>query len=149
MVGSAVTDSLSLKNWVNSKLGLVHWSDLIRNGFPQVLPPSLEVTVATPVSFVPLAVPPVLLVASRPTEYAVPSGPMETQGSEARLYGVPVNGSKMAPGAHPLQRSVVSLQDLPPLSEDPATRPYAPPFHHLSCCQTPIMSFGFDGLAPS
>src|SRR5216684_3372400 len=113
----------------------------------QVWPPSVVVTVATPVSFVPLAVPPVLLVASRPTEYAVPSGPMETQGSEARLYGVPVNGSKMAPGAHPLKGRVVSLQVLPPLSEDPATRPCAPPFDQRSCCQTPMMFFGLAGLA--
>src|SRR5947208_16231964 len=99
-------DSLSLKKWETSKIGLVPWSDLIRFGLPQVLPPSLEVTVATPVSLLP---PPltVLLVASRPTVYAVPSGPMETQGSEARLYGVPVNGSKMALGAHALKGKVV------------------------------------------
>src|SRR6266571_2064569 len=108
-------DSLSLKKWVTSKMGLVPWSDLIRRWLPQVLPPSLEVTVATPVSFVPLAVPPVLLVASRPTAYAVPSGPMETQGSEARLYGAPVNGSRMAPGAHALKGNVLSPQVLPPL----------------------------------
>src|SRR6266581_5295955 len=130
-------DSLSLKKWVNSKTGLVPWSDLIRNGLTQVLPPLLEVTVATPVSLVPLAVPPVLLVASRPTEYAVPSGPMETQGSEARLYGDPVNGSRMALGAHVLKGRVVSPQLAPPLVEKPATSPCAPPFDQRSCCQTP------------
>jgi hypothetical protein len=70
-------DSLSLKNWVNSKTGLVPLSDLIKRALPQVWPPSLEVTVATPVSLLPLIV---LLVASRPTEYAVPSGPMEDPG---------------------------------------------------------------------
>jgi hypothetical protein len=44
----------------------------------------VEVAAATPVSLLP---PPgrVLLVADRLTAYAVPSGPMETQGSEARL----------------------------------------------------------------
>src|SRR6266852_9493204 len=112
-------DSLSLKNWVNSKTGLVPLSDLIRRALPQVWPPVVEVTVATPVSLTP---PPltVVLVAISPTAYAVPSGPMETQGSEARLYGAPVNGSKMALGAHTLKGRVVSLQDLPPLSEDPA-----------------------------
>src|SRR6266568_1139772 len=130
-------DSLSLKKWVNSKTGLVPWSDLIKFGLTQVRPPSLEVTVATPVSLLPLAVPPLLLVASRPMAYAVPSGPMETQGSEARLYGAPVNGSKMAPEAHPLKGSVLSPQVLPPLVEKPATSPCAPPFDQRSCCQTP------------
>src|SRR5258708_1661828 len=100
-------DSLSLKNWVNSKTGLVPLSDLIRRALPQVLPPSLEVTVATPVSLLPLIV---LSVASKPTVYAVPSGPMETQGSEARSYGAPVNGSRMALGAHTLKGKVVSPQ---------------------------------------
>src|SRR6266567_6251287 len=119
-IGSAVIDSLSLKKWVNSKTGLVPLSDLIRRWLSQVLPPSLEVTVATPVSLLPLIV---LLVASRPTAYAVPSGPMETQGSEARLYGVPVNGSRMALGAHTLKGRAVSLQVVPPLDEEPATRP--------------------------
>src|SRR6266699_2235103 len=127
-------DSLSLKNWVNSKTGLVPLSDLIRRWLPQVLPPSLEVTVATPVSLLPLIV---LLVASRPTAYAVPSGPMETQGSEARSYGAPVNGSLMAPEAHPLKGSVLSLQRLPPSNENPATRPWAPPLFQRSCCETP------------
>src|SRR5438132_6224889 len=51
--GSAVTDSLSLKKWVNSKMAVVPWSDLIRFGLTQVLPPSLEVTAATPVSLLP------------------------------------------------------------------------------------------------
>src|SRR5512135_655293 len=128
-------DSLSLKNWVNSKTGLVPWSDLTRRWLPQVLPPSLEVTVATPVSLFPLIV---LLVASRPTAYAVPSGPMETQGSEARPYGAPVNGSRMALGAHTLKGRVVSPQVVPPLTEKPATSPCAPPLFQRSCCQTPI-----------
>src|SRR5256885_10030116 len=136
-------DCLSLKKWVNSKTGLVPWSDLIRNWLSQVLPPLLEVTVATPVSLLPLIV---LLVASRPTAYAVPSGPMETQGSEARLYGAPVNGSLMALGAHPLKGRVVSPQLAPPLVEKPATRPCAPPFDQRSCCQTPMMFFGLAGL---
>src|SRR5260370_39840204 len=101
-------DSLSLKKWVTSKIGLVPWSDLIRFGLIQVLPPSLEVTVATPVSLLPLTV---LLVASRPMAYAVPSGPMETQGSEARSYGALVNGSTMAPvPTHALKGRVVWLQ---------------------------------------
>src|SRR5438132_12889491 len=113
-MGSAVTDSLSLKKWVTSKMGLVPWSDLIRRWLPQVLPPSLEVTVATPVSLLPLIV---LLVARRPRAYAVPSGPMETQGSEARSYGVPVNGSAIAPRAHPLKGRVVSRQVIPPSNE--------------------------------
>src|SRR6266851_4002429 len=129
-------DSLSLKNWVNSKTGLVPLSDLIRRWLSQVLPPSLEVTVATPVSLLPLIL---LLVASRPTAYAVPSGPMETQGSEARSYGAPVNGSRMALGAHALKGRVLSPQVLPPLDENPATRPRAPPFDQRSCCQTPMM----------
>src|SRR5215471_1567225 len=100
-------------------MGVVPWSDLIRFGLAQVLPPSLEVTVATPVSLLPLIV---LLVASRPTAYAVPSGPIETQGSEARSYGALVNGSLMAPGAHPLKGSVLSPQVVPPSDEKPATR---------------------------
>src|SRR5512137_3068451 len=134
-------DSLSLKNWVTSKIGLVPWSALIRRWLPQVLPPSLEVTVATPVSLFPLVV---LLVASRPTAYAVPSGPMETQGSEARPYGALVNGSRMALGAHALKGKVVSPQDFPPLNEKPASRPCAPRLFQRSCCQTPTM---FCGLA--
>src|SRR5712692_506400 len=104
-------DSLSLKKWVTSKIGLVPWSDLIRFGLTQVLPPSLEVTVATPVSLLPLTV---LSVASRPIAYAIPSGPMETQGSEARSYAAPVNGSLIAPGAHALNGRSVSPQDPPP-----------------------------------
>src|SRR5690349_6174713 len=80
------------------------------------------------------------------TAYAVPSGPMETQGSEARLYGVPVNGSKMAPGAQPLKGRGVSPQVLPPLSENPATKPCAPPFDQRSCCQTPMIFFWLAGL---
>src|SRR5260370_42383583 len=127
-------DSLSLKNWVNSKTGLVPLSDLIRRWLSQVLPPSLEVTVATPVSLLPLIV---LLVASRPTAYAVPSGPMETQGSEARSYGAPVNGSRMALGAHTLKGRDVSPQVAPSSNEKPATSPCAPPFFQRSCCQTP------------
>src|SRR6266852_1682334 len=87
----------------------------------QVLPPSLEVTVATPVSLLPLTV---LSVASRPMAYAVPSGPMETQGSEARSYAAPVNGSLIAPvPAHALNGRSVSPQDPPPSDEKPATRP--------------------------
>src|SRR5260221_7856238 len=97
-------DSLSLKNWVNSKTGLVPLSDLIRRWLPQVLPPSLEVTVATPVSLLPLIV---LSVASKPTAYAVPSGPMETQGAEARPDVAPGNRSRTALGAHTLQGRVV------------------------------------------
>ena len=79
-----MTDSLSLKNWVNSKTGLVPWSDLIRLALAHVWPPSVEVAAATAVSLLP---PPLIVVsvASRATAYAVPSGPMETQGSEARL----------------------------------------------------------------
>src|SRR5512137_1959980 len=136
-------DSLSLKNWVASKTGLVPWSDLIRRWLPQVAPPSVEVTVAMPVSLLPLIV---LLVASRPTAYAVPSGPMETQGSEARPYGAPVNGSRTALGAHTLKGSVVSPQDFPPLNEKPATRPCAPPLFQRSCCQAPMMFIGLLGL---
>src|SRR5258707_15723689 len=115
-------DSLSLKKWVTSKMGLVPWSDLIRFGLPQVMPPLLEVTAATPVSLLP---PPltVLSVAARATAYAVPSGPMETQGSEARSYGFPANGSERALGAHALKGRVVSPQLVPPLDEKPATRP--------------------------
>src|SRR5258708_16413494 len=104
-------DSLSLKNWVNSKTGLVPLSDLIRRWLSQVLPPSLEVTVATPVSLLPLIV---LSVASRPTAYAVPSGPMETQGSEAGSYGAPVNRPGMDWRGHPRQAKAVSPQYLPP-----------------------------------
>src|SRR2546421_5400673 len=107
-------DSLSLKNWVISKTGLVPLSDLIRRALAQVLPPVLEVTVATPVSLLPLIV---LLVASKPTAYAVPSGPMETQGSEALPYGAPVNGSLMALGVHPLKGRVLSPQVAPPSNE--------------------------------
>src|SRR6266436_7347099 len=137
-------DSLSLKNWVNSKTGLVPLSDLIRRALPQVWPPVVEVTAATPVSLTP---PPltVVLVASRPTAYAIPSGwpgppgPMETQGSEARLYGAPVNGSKMALGAHALKGRVVSPQVAPPSNEKPATNPCAPPLFQRSCCQTPTI----------
>src|SRR5260221_6376383 len=116
-------DSLSLKKWVTSKTGLVPLSDLIRRWLSQFLPPSLEVTVATPVSLLPLIV---LLVASRPTAYAVPSGPMETPGSEARPYRAPVNGSRTALGAHTLQGRVVSPQDVPPSNGQPATGPCAP-----------------------
>src|SRR5438128_11524526 len=103
-------DSLSLKNWVNSKTGLVPLSDLIRRWLPQVLPPSLEVTVATPVSLLPLIV---LWVASKPTVYAVPSSPMETQGPAARSYGAPVNRTRMAFGAHTLKGSELS-RHVPP-----------------------------------
>src|SRR5713101_57509 len=138
-------DSLSLKNWVNSKTGLVPLSDLIRRWLSQVLPPSLEVTVATPVSLLPLFV---LLVASRPMAYAVPSGPMETQGSEARSYGVPVNGSKtgLIPVTHPLKGNWLSPQVAPPSVEKPASRPCAPPFDQRSCCQTPMMLPAVCGL---
>src|SRR5260370_17234771 len=117
-------DSLSLKKWVTSKMGLVPWSDLSRRWLPQVLPPSLEVTVATPVSLLPLIL---LSVASKPTAYAVPSGPMETQGSEARPYGAPVNGSRMALGAHTLKGRVVSPPLPPPPNQNPPTNPSPPP----------------------
>jgi len=80
-----VTDSLSLKKWVTSKMGLVPWSDLTRRALSQVWPPSVEVAAATAVSLLPPATPAVVSVADRLTAYAVPSGPMETQGSEARL----------------------------------------------------------------
>jgi hypothetical protein len=121
--GSAVMDSLSLKKWVASKMAVVPCSDLIRFGLTQVLPPSLEVTVATPVSLLP-APPLAVSVASKPTAYAVPSGPIETQGSEARSYGVLVNGSTMAPvPAHTLNGRAVSWKVLPLSNENPATRP--------------------------
>jgi hypothetical protein len=64
--GSAVIDSLSLKKCVASKIGVVPWSDFSSRALPHVFPPSLDVTVATPVSLFPAATPPVLLVASRP-----------------------------------------------------------------------------------
>src|SRR5712692_3176995 len=128
-------------------MGLVPWSDLIRRALPQDAPSSDEVAAATPVSLLP---PPltVLSVASRPTVYAVPSGPMETQGSEARSYGAPVNGSKMGliPVTQPLKGNWLSPQVLPPSVEKPASRPCAPPFDQRSCCQTPMLLSAVCGL---
>src|SRR5262249_15531142 len=90
--------------------------------------------------------PSVLFVASTPAAYAVPSGPIETHGSDARLYGLPVNGSRIAFGAHALNGSVVSPQVAPPSELKPATRPCAPPFDQRSCCQTPTT---FAWLVPT
>src|SRR5262245_12945630 len=42
VVGSAVTDSLSLKNWKLGALSVMIWNTL-----PQVLPPSVEVAATT------------------------------------------------------------------------------------------------------
>jgi len=64
------------------------------------------VTAATAVSLLP-SVPLAVSVARSPTEYAVPSGPIETHGSEARSYGAPVNGSRTAFGAQMLNGRAV------------------------------------------
>src|SRR5207249_8620368 len=73
------------------------------------------------------------------TVYAVPSGPIDTHGSDARSKFSP-------PGAHELKGSGVSPQLAPPLSEYPATRPCAPPKLNRSCCQTPTRFAGLAGL---
>src|SRR5437763_9232715 len=107
--------------------GLVPWAASPGFGSANVRPPLLDVTVATPVSLTP---PSVLFVASRPTAYAVPACPIETHGSDARLYGAPVKGSGIALGAQALNGSGVSPQVAPPTKLKPSTRPWAPPFHH-------------------
>src|SRR5215469_12610351 len=112
-------------------------------GLSQVLPPLTDVSVATAVSLLPA---PRLLVASSPTVYAVPSGPIDTQGSDARLNGVPVNGSRIGLGAQPLNCSDVSPHVLPPSLLKPATSPCAPPSDQRSCCQTPTTLPAVCGL---
>src|SRR5205823_13321198 len=73
------------------------------------------------------------------TAYALPSGPIETQGSDARSKLKP-------PGAQALKGSVVSPQVRPLLNEKPATRPWAPPKLFRSCCQTPTTLPALAGL---
>ncbi|MGI8478984.1 MAG: hypothetical protein ACR2M2_03880 [Gaiellaceae bacterium] len=43
-------------------------------------------------------------------------------------------------------RSPPIAQLAPPFVVNPATSPREPPFDQRSCCQTPIMLAGFDGL---
>src|SRR5690349_3149360 len=63
---------------------------------------------------------------------------METQGSEARSYP--------SPPAQALKGSGVSLQVFPPLKEEAATKPCAPPFDQRSCWKAPMMLLVFAGL---
>jgi hypothetical protein len=72
--------------------------------------------------------------------YAIPSGPTETQGSEARSYGSP-------PGAHRLNGSACCDPHVTAPSNDAAAiNACAPPFDQRSCCQTAIWLAGFAGL---
>ena len=67
-----------------------------------------------------------------PIAYAIPSLPIETQGSDARSYGSP-------PGAQLLNGSACCEPHVAPPSNDAvAINACAPPFDERSCCQTAI-----------
>src|SRR4051794_32228423 len=70
----------------------------------------------------------------------MPSGPIETHGSDARSYERP-------PGAHILNgRGVCEPHVTPLLKEAAAISACAPPFDQRSCCQTAIRLASLAGL---
>src|SRR5712691_2267182 len=137
LLGSAVTDSLSLKNWViSNRVELVPLSALTVLGDDHVRPPFCDVLASTALSFV-------STFTEMLTAYAVPSAPMDTHGSEARLYRV----AMASPGAaHASNGSGVSVQEVPPSNDAPAVKPCAPPSDQRSCCQAPTRLAEFAGF---
>src|SRR5690349_17270069 len=93
-------------------------------GASQVRPPSVERDERR-------ACVPVGLRRERLMKWAVPSGAMETQGSEAR--------EKRALGSAQVEKAgVARVQVRPPSKEAAETSPLAPPSDQRSCCQTPM-----------
>ena len=119
--GSAVMEFLSSTGTVGSLAESSIWS----RRFCQVRPPSTDVTAATPLWLS-------LALNTRPWLYALPSGPIETHGSDARS-----NGATCVPdeAAQALYGSTLSCQLRPPSADQPATRPLEPPSLQRSCCQ--------------
>lgn len=96
-VGFALTDSLSLKNCVVGSL-----SAMSSVGALQVWPPSVETDAATALLLFDW-------LNEIDTEYAVPSGPIDTHGSDARSYA--------RPPAHALNGRFVCFHVRPPSNE--------------------------------
>src|SRR5262245_12898050 len=109
---------------------------MIGHGSLHVSPPSVERLARTALTLS-------SALNERLTWYAVPSGPKDTHGSDARSYA-PLFAS--VPPAQVLKCGNVSDHVRPPLCETAVTRPCAPPSDQRSCCQTAIRLSGFVGF---
>jgi hypothetical protein len=65
-------------------------------------------------------------------KWTVPSGEIDTHGSDARAKRLP-------PGAQLVNGGALRVHVRPPSNDAAASSPLAPPFDHRSCCQTPTM----------
>src|SRR5262245_59194395 len=109
---------------------------MIGHGSLHVVPPSLEWLART--AFVLSRA-----LNERETWYAVPSGPKDTHGSDARSYA-PLFAT--VPPEHVVKCGNVSDHVWPPLCDTAVTRPLAPPSDQRSCCQTAIRFIAFVGF---
>src|SRR5262245_975163 len=82
----------------------------------------------------------------RPIDQRSPLGAHDTHGSDERPKSPPLAG---VPPAQTLKCGIEYAKLTPPLWLTAATRPWAPPSDHRSCCQNPATSLGLVGLTAS